>query len=153
MKVSDTVVGAGFVGAGALIVAATLNYPTLDAGHPGPSLFPRIVGTLMAGFGLLVALQGLRGRDVGDTVAWGRLHRNTGFVNALFVLGGVVAYLVLVERLGFLVMGAVLIFGLMWRLEVRPLRALGVAIGFTALVYFLFAKVLRVPLPLGILWW
>jgi putative tricarboxylic transport membrane protein len=153
VKISDTLVGAGFVGAGALIVAGTLHYPILDAGHPGPSLFPRIVGTLMAAFGLLVAVQGFRARDVTDEVAWRRLHRSVGFVNALFVLGGVLAYLLLVERLGFLVMGAVVIFVLMWRLEVRPLRALVVAIVFNTLVHFLFAKILRVPLPLGILWW
>ena len=127
MKISDTVVGVGFVGAGALIVAGTLHYPILEAGHPGPSLFPRIVGTLMAAFGLLVAVQGFRARDVTEAVAWRRLHRSAGFVNALFVL--------------------------MWRLEVRPLRALVVAIVFNTLVHFLFAKILRVPLPLGILWW
>lgn len=153
MKISDTLVGAGFVGAGALIVAGTLHYPTLEGGHPGPSLFPRIVGTLMAAFGLLVAAQGVRARDVTEEVAWRRLHRSAGFVNALFVLGGALAYLLLVERLGFLVMGALVIFVLMWRLEVRPLRALVVAIAFNTLVHFLFAKILRVPLPLGILWW
>jgi len=107
----------------------------------------------MAAFGLLVAVQGFRARDVTEAVAWRRLHRSAGFVNALFVLGGVLAYLLLVERLGFLIMGAVVIFVLMWRLEVRPLRALVVAIVFNTLVHFLFAKILRVPLPLGILWW
>ena len=33
MKISDTVVGAGFVTAGALIIAGTMNYPILDGGH------------------------------------------------------------------------------------------------------------------------
>jgi putative tricarboxylic transport membrane protein len=152
MKISDSLVGAGFVGAGALIVASTLDYPTLD-GYPGPSLFPRIVGGLMAGFGLLVAWQGVRARDTSDAVAWRHLHRSPGFVNALFVLGGVLAYLLLVERLGFLIMGALLLAVLMWRLQVPPGRALVVAAALTALVHLLFAKLLRVPLPLGLLWW
>ncbi|MBI2455634.1 MAG: tripartite tricarboxylate transporter TctB family protein [candidate division NC10 bacterium] len=153
MKISDTVVGAGFVAAGALIFAGTLNYPTLEAGHPGPSLFPRILGGLMAVFGGLVSLLGLRARDVTDEVAWLRLHKNPAFINALVVLAGVLAYIFLVEHLGFLIMGALVIFTLMWRLQVRPLKAAVVAIVFNTLVHFLFAKVLRVPLPLGILWW
>lgn len=153
MKISDTVVGAGFVAAGALIFAGTLNYPTLEAGHPGPSLFPRILGGLMAIFGGLLSLQGLRARDVTDEVAWFRLHRNPSFVNAMFILAGVLAYVLLVERLGFLIMGALVIFVIMWRLQVRPLTAAVVAIIFNTTVHFLFAKILRVPLPLGILWW
>lgn len=153
MKLSDTVVGVGFVGAGALIVAGTLDYPALDGGHPGPALFPRILGTLMAVLGAALAVQGARARDAGETVAWRRLHRSVGLVNALFVLGGVLAYLALVEWLGFLITGTLLLFPLMWRLRVPPLRALVVAVLFIAIVHFLFAKVLRVPLPLGLFWW
>jgi putative tricarboxylic transport membrane protein len=153
MKISDTVVGVGFVGAGALIVAATLTYPPLDGGQPGPALFPRIVGTLMAALGAALAVQGARARDAAQAVEWRRLHRNVGLVNALFALGGVLAYLGLVEWLGFLITGTLLLFLLMWRLRVPPLCALVVAIAFIAIVHFLFAKVLRVPLPLGLLWW
>lgn len=153
MKISDTVVGAGFVAAGALIIAATANYPTLEAGHPGPSLFPRILGGLMAVFGGLVGVQGMRNRDVTEDVDWIRLHRNPAFINAVFVLTGVLAYILFVDKLGFLVMGALLLFVIMWRLNVPPVKALIVAVMFNTIVHFLFAKIMRVPLPMGILWW
>ena len=153
MKISDTVVGVGFIGAGALIVVGTLNYPPLDGGHPGPALFPRILGTLMAALGAALAVQGARARDTTQAVEWRRLHRNVGLVNALVVLVGVLAYLGLVEWLGFLITGTLLLFFMMWRLRVQPLRALVVAVAFIAIVHFLFVKVLRVPLPLGLLWW
>jgi putative tricarboxylic transport membrane protein len=153
MKISDTVVGVGFFGAGALIVVGTLNYPSLDGGHPGPALFPRILGTLMAVLGAALAVQGARARDATQAVEWRRLHRNVGLVNSLFALGSVLAYLGLVEWLGFLITGTLLLFVMMWRLRVPPLRALVVAIAFITIVHFLFAKVLRVPLPLGLLWW
>jgi putative tricarboxylic transport membrane protein len=153
MKISDTVVGAGFVAAGALIIAGTLNYPSLDANHPGPSLFPRLLGGLMVIFGGLVGVGGLRTRDATEDVAWLRLYRNSAFINAMFVLGAVVTYIVMVERIGFLLMGTLILCVLMWRLRVRPLTALMVAIIFNNGVYFLFAKVLRVPLPGGLLWW
>lgn len=153
MKISDTVVGAGFVAAGALIFTATLNYPTLEGGHPGPALFPRILATLMTAFGGFLSIQGLRARDVSEEVAWLRLHRNPSFINAMVVLAGVLAYIALVERLGFLLMGPLVLFAIMWRLKVPPLKALLVAVLFNTIVHFLFAKILRVPLALGILWW
>lgn len=153
MKINDTVVGAGFVAAGALIIAGTLNYPSLDGGHPGPSLFPRLLGGVMAVFGGLVAVEGLRTRDATEDVAWLRLYRNSAFINAVFVLGAVVTYIVMVGRIGFLLMGTLILSVLMWRLRVRPFTALVVAIIFSNCVYFLFAKILRVPLPGGLLWW
>lgn len=153
MKISDTVVGAGFAAAGVLTVAATLGYPSLDGGHPGPALFPRILGTLMAIFGGCLSLRGLRARDVSDQVAWLSLHRSQGFVNALFVLSGVIVYIVVADRLGFLVVGTAVMFVLMGRLEVRAGRALLIAAGFTVVVYVLFARVLLVPLPRGIIPW
>lgn len=153
MKLSDTVVGAGFVAAGAFIVAATLTYPSMEGGQPGPALFPRIVGGLMAGFGALLALSGIRRRDVSQRVAWRALLGNPAFVNALFVIGGVVAYIALADTLGFLLTAALVVFLLMWRLGVPPLRAVLVAVPFTVAVYALFAKLLRVPLPTGLVWW
>jgi len=153
MKISDTLVGAGFVTAGALIFAGTLGYPPLDDGQPGPSLFPRLVAVLMASFGAVLSIKGFRARDVTEALDWRGLLRSTGFVNALFVLAGVLAYILLVERLGFLITGALAIFILMWRLRVRWPRALVIAVVFNALVHLLFAKILRVPLPLGLLWW
>jgi putative tricarboxylic transport membrane protein len=153
MKISDAVVGAGFVAAGALIFSGTLNYPTLGAGHPGPSLFPRILGGLMAFFGGVLSVHGFRSRDVTDEVAWLQLHRNPSFINAMVILAGVLAYIFLVDRVGFLLMGALVIFVCMWRLQVRLRVAAVVAIVFNTLVYFLFAKILRVPLSLGLLWW
>jgi putative tricarboxylic transport membrane protein len=98
-------------------------------------------------------VDGLRTRDATEDVAWLRLYRNSAFINAMFVLGAVVAYIVMVERIGFLLMGTLVLCVLMWRLRVRPLTALVVAIVFSNLVYLLFAKILRVPLPGGLLWW
>jgi len=66
---------------------------------------------------------------------------------------GVVGYILLVEKLGFLITGALLLFVIMWRLNVSPVKALIVAVVFNTIVHFLFAKIMRVPLPMGILWW
>lgn len=153
MKISDTLVGAGFATAGALVVTATLGYPAGDVGQPGPALFPRLVGGLMAAFGVLLALQGARARDASGSVAWRELRHNESFINAVFVILGVLAYLLLSERLGFLLTAAAVMFVLMWRLRVAVAKAAMVAVLFTLAVYVLFFKILRVPLPTGLVWW
>lgn len=48
MKISNAVVGASFVVAGAVVYAATLGYPSLNDGHPGPAVFPRILTVSLA---------------------------------------------------------------------------------------------------------
>jgi putative tricarboxylic transport membrane protein len=153
MRFSETVVGAGFAVAGALIVGATLSYPPGEPGQPGPALFPRLVGALMIGFGGWLAVQGARAGGGGEPVAWRRRLASAGFQNALFVIGAVLFYILVAERLGFLVTSAVILFGLMWRLAVRPVVAGLVAVGFSLFVYALFSTLLRVPLPGGLLWW
>ena len=107
----------------------------------------------MAAFGGLVSLKGIRARDVGEDVDLLHLYRNPSFINAMFVLVGVAAYILFVEKLGFLITGALLLFVVMWRLKVPPIKALLVAVMFNGVVYFLFVKIMRVPLPLGLLWW
>jgi putative tricarboxylic transport membrane protein len=153
MKVSDALVGAGFAGAGALVFTGTLTYPPMEGGQPGPALFPRIIAVLLIGFGARLGWEGVRSRDRSEAVAWRDLHRNPAFVNALFVVAAVVGYVALADRLGFLLTAAGLMFVLMWRLAVRPLTAMAVAVAFTLVVHALFAKLLRVPLPTGLLWW
>lgn len=153
MRVRDTFMGAGFVGAGALVFAVTLSYPPGDAGQPGPAFFPRIVAVLMAAFGVALAMAGARRHEPIARVDWRQRVGSRGFVDALFVIGAVVGYIALADRLGFLITGTALAFVLMYRLQVGALRSAVVAVVFTVIVHFLFFKVLRVPLPTGLLWW
>ncbi len=152
MRVSETVVGAGFVAAGALVVAASLTFPPGEAGQPGPALFPRIVGGLLMAFGAALAVQGWRAGATGEPIAWTRALASAGFLNALAVVGAVGAYILLAERLGFLLTAAPLLFTLMTRLGVRALPAAAASALLTLAVYVLFYKLLRVPLPGGLLW-
>lgn len=154
MKTSDTMVGAGFVAAGALIFTATLNYPTLEGGHPGPSLFPRILAALMVGFGTSLAapaVLALRKKPSNATQAPPGLGPR-GVVNALLVFTAIVVFMLVSPVLGFLLTTAAILLGLMSWLGTPVLRAALAAVGLTLFVYVIFGKVLRVPLPLGLLW-
>lgn len=151
MGIRDRLVGAGFAGAGALMLLATLNFPPMEGGHPGPALFPRLLAGLLIVCGGMMALRRPRGLEPASS-AWAGARRQ-GLANALCAVGGVLTYLWVVDTLGFVVTATLLTWGLMWRLGVGVVRSLLVAGPFVAGVYSLFAKLLRVPLPTGLVWW
>lgn len=68
-----------------------------------------------------------------------------GFVAA------VVAYLLLAETVGFVLMGGAVLFFLLWLLGNRLPVCVAITVIVTPIVYQLFANLLRVPLPRG--WW
>jgi putative tricarboxylic transport membrane protein len=154
MKISDTVVGAGFIGAGAAIFAATLGFPRLEDGSPGPSLFPRVLAVLMIGFGacLVVPAALRRPTDAPDATPVPAGPHSGGVVNALLVFAAIIVFMLASPVLGFLLTTAAILLGLMWWLGTPFLRAAAAAVGLTLFVYVIFGKVLRVPLPLGLLW-
>ncbi len=154
MKISDTVVGAGFVAAGALIFTGTLGYPTLKAGHPGPSLFPRVLALLMVGFGACLVVPAMLTR-LQETPTVIQAHPGPGWgkvVNAFLVFAAIIVFMLVSPILGFLLTALAILFGLMWWLGTPVLRAALAAAGLTLFVYVIFGKILRVPLPLGLLW-
>ncbi len=153
MKISDTVVGAGFVGAGAAIFAATLGFPRLEDGSPGPALFPRVLAILMIGFGACLVFPALRrpANPPDATPVPAGLHPG-GVFNALLVFAAIIVFMLASPVFGFLLTTAAILLGLMWWLGTPLPRAVAAAVGLTLFVYVIFGKVLRVPLPLGLLW-
>ena len=81
--------------------------------------------------------------------AWARAPRQRlGFA----VLVGVnVFYLLAIDRLGFVLTGTVYLAALMWVLRVRASRIVPLALVLTLLIHYAFYKLLRVPLPWGVL--
>ncbi len=154
MRVPDWVIGALFVLAGAAVFVATLGFPRLEDGAPGPALFPRVLAVLMVGFGAALAVGALRARRRGAPPAAPppALVARAGLVNALLVFAAIVAFMVVAPGLGFLLTSAAILFALMWRLGTSPARAALASAGLTLFVYVIFGKLLRVPLPLGLLW-
>lgn len=69
--------------------------------------------------------------------------------NAAAVLGAVVAYLLVVDHLGFLLTMAAVLTLLMLRLGVRPPLAAGAAVATSVLIFLLFDSFLLVQLPTG----
>ena len=69
---------------------------------------------------------------------------------AAFVLG-VVAYILWADDLGFLLLAPPILFAWLFALRVRPALAVTVAVVASLVIWFAFYKLLRVPLPWGVL--
>jgi putative tricarboxylic transport membrane protein len=150
MKRSDLEGGAIFVTLGIVILLLTLQFPTLEKGHPGPSLFPRILAVLFISFGAIVFLRGVKGEKKGAPAEiQGDEAVTPNYFNPIFVLIIIGAYIVLSNWVGFYLTSTLLLFLLMIKLKVPYLRSFLISILLTLFVDFMFAKILRVPLPIG----
>jgi putative tricarboxylic transport membrane protein len=136
------------------------GFPKIPGQQVGPSALPGALAIGLAICGAILVARGLRARSqaaAGGAIAARWVELPEWFASRPQVLGFVVLiainlfYLVAVQRLGFILTGVVYLTALMWVLRVRPLRALLVAAVMTLLIHYCFYKLLRVPLPWGVL--
>ena len=152
MKVNDAVLGLLFTLLGAAVLFAIRGYPKIPGQPVGPALFPGIIAVGLCACGVLLMLRGwrLRGEERWLVVDdWVRSPRHV--LGLVVLLGGVVFYILAADALGFLPTAALILLALFLVLEVPPTRAVLVAVIATFVIHFAFYKLLRVPLPWGVL--
>ncbi len=152
MKLSDAVFGLLLLALGAAVIAVVSSYPTIPAQRVGPSLFPGLIAVGLVIGGLILIVRGWRERG---TVPWVRFEpwvRSPRHVaGVLGVIGSVIFYIVAVDWLGFF-LTSLLILTISFRLFGVALgRSILIAAIATFVIHFAFYKLLRVPLPWGLL--
>jgi putative tricarboxylic transport membrane protein len=152
MGKNDYIGGGIFTALGIFIWALTFQFPVLDDGHPGPSLFPRVLGTLFILFGSMVILSGWRAGS-SETPAPPGEEVQLNYFNPFLVIILIAAFIALAPKLGFIITGAAILIILMMKLRVSPLKSSIVSVVLICFIYLVFSKVLRVPLPHGLLGW
>jgi len=101
---------------------------------------------------VMLIVSGVRNRAAEpwyETADWMRSGRH--FVAFAAIVGGVAAYVWLAGTIGFLIIAPVLLFIWFTTLGVRRKAAVVVALIATLVIWYAFYKVLRVPLPWGLL--
>ena len=152
MKFNDAVFGAILVVLGLAVVVHVQAFPRIPGQQVGPALFPGLVAAGLAACGIILIVYGLRHRSAQPwfvAEAWTRSTRHV--VAFLAVAGAIVFYIALADVLGFLIVGPVILFVLFLLFGVRPPRAALVAVVATVVIWYAFYKLLRVPLPWGVL--
>jgi putative tricarboxylic transport membrane protein len=154
VKLNDAVFGAIFLALGALVLFAIQGFPKIPGQPVGPALFPGILATVLCVTGVVLLVQGwLHRRGSGEPwLEWEPWVRSPRHVAALAVLlGSALLYLLAANALGFLVTATLILTALFIVLRVPPGRAVLIAVVAALVVHFAFYKLLRVPLPWGVL--
>lgn len=152
MKINDAVFGALLLLLGVVVLVHVQGFPKIPGQPVGPALFPGLVAAGLAVCGVLLIVSGIRRRAEQpwyETAEWMRSGRH--FIAFAAIVGGVVAYVLLATHVGFLLVAPVLLWIWFSVLGVRPVRAIVVAVAASLVIWYAFYKLLRVPLPWGLL--
>jgi putative tricarboxylic transport membrane protein len=152
MKVNDAVFGLVLAALGGAVLAAVQGFPKIPGQSVGPALFPGLIAAGLCVCGVLLLVRGLRERAREPWVVWDDWVRSPRHVLALAVLlGSILFYIAASGWLGFLPTAAIILMAMFSVLRVPPVRALLLALAATFVIHFAFYKLLRVPLPWGLL--
>jgi putative tricarboxylic transport membrane protein len=123
----------------------------LSSNAVGPRVFPYAVGVALIVAGIAVVIAVLRG-EPGDPEGGEDIDVNapTDWLTLAKVIAGIALHIVLVDRLGWALSGAILFTVVAWALGANVVRAavVGVVLGFV--VQAVFVSALNVTLPGGI---
>jgi putative tricarboxylic transport membrane protein len=150
MKLSDALTGAFLIALAIAILFHIQSYPLIPGQNYGPALFPGVIAVGFIGCGILLMVRGVRAKVPLVTLSdW--VRNPVTLTNFVVVCAVLLLYIVLAEPLGFLLTAPLCLVLLFLKLKVRLPMALVVAIAAALVMHFLFYKLLRVPLPWGVL--
>lgn len=170
MLLNDAIVGVLLVVFAIAEIAYSTTFPTLHGQDYGPGLFPILIGCCLMACGLVLIVRGLGTRrlqmrlmetanpeddeasDGHVWIQWGDWASDRSRrINMLLVPGLLIAYVLLSDLIGFIPLSIVILAVLLYRFGSSLLASLAIAVPTTILLQLLFAKLLLVPLPSGLL--
>jgi len=150
VKFNDAVLGAVFLALSIAVLVTIQGFPKIPGQSIGPGAFPGLIAILLAGCSIALIGRGFRNKAPLVAVgAWLASPRHVQ--NFLIAVGGLVFYVLAADRLGFLVCGPIILAALFLTLRVRPALAFALALVLPVAIHLIFYKLLRVPLPWGVL--
>ncbi|MFO1109210.1 MAG: tripartite tricarboxylate transporter TctB family protein [Bradyrhizobium sp.] len=157
MRLPDRVTGLFLVGLGAAAAYGGWRLPPVPGQPVGPNVFPLVIGIGLALCGLAITFEIGHSFEEEEEIipleggqapaARGRFYG----LRALLPPALLLFYVVVADRLGFILTAALIVYvtatalGARWKLAL-PLAALA-----PIAVHLIFSKLLRVPLPIGLL--
>ena len=152
MKFNDALTGLALLALSVGIFVDIRTFPDFPGQKVGPGAFPGLLALLLAGCAIALIWRGWSERREQDVVAVGAwLYSPRHVRNFLVAVGGLLFYILASDKLGFLLCGTIILLALFLTLRVRAAIAVPLAIVFPIVIHFIFYKMLRVPLPWGIL--
>lgn len=152
MKLNDALLGIVFLALSVAVLVTLQGFPKIPGQSIGPGAFPGLIAILLGGCSLALIWRGWRERREQQLVAMGAwLASPRHLLNFSLTVGALVFYVLAAEKIGFLICGAVILLALFLALRVKPYLAVALALVVPVLIHLIFYKLLRVPLPWGVL--
>lgn len=150
MKTADLIGGGSGIALGSYILYEGSKMPADLIMKIGPSYFPNVLAVGLIFFSFILIVYALLGRSKGESEAISL--KDKGVQRALVSLVAIVAYAVLFNPLGYPIVTVLLVSGVMILLGKRgPIQIVCVSLATTFVVWLLFAKLLMLSMPMGIL--
>ena len=149
MQRTDRWAGLALALLGIAVMASARAFPNVPGQKLGAGFLPMLVGA-----GLLLCAVALVVRSLRAAAYAGQgaaEERREHFGSSLVIIGAVVGYIVLADRVGFLIVAPLCLIATFLALRVKLSHALLWALAGTIVVHVAFYKLLRVPLPWGVL--
>ena len=152
MKINDAVFGALLLALGVGILWHVQSFPKIPGQDVGPGLFPGTIAAALIACAILLIRGGVRdraGRPWIELLPWVASRRHAwAFVS---LVGTAIALILLSNSVGFLIVAPLALFAMFIAFGVRPVTAAVIAVVGAAVIWYAFYKLLRVPLPWGVL--
>ena len=152
LRVSDLVSGLAVAGLGLSIFLRSQTFPAVGGVAIAPSFYPGLIGGVLVLLGLVLALHAVLRKEVFPLVHPLNLLRRPGNAVALLAVPlAIVAYGLISPDIGFIATAFPVSLGVMLAFRVRLGTGALAAFCLTLVFYLVFAKILRVPLPYGLI--
>ena len=134
---------------GMAVMWSARAFPNVPGQKLGAGFLPKLVGAGLLLCALALLVRSLRGAAYAGQAA--DEARREHFGSSLVIIGAVIGYIVLADPLGFLIVAPLCLVATFLALRVKLSHALLWALAGTIVVHVAFYKLLRVPLPWGVL--
>ncbi len=152
MRLNDAVVGLVLIIFSVAEIAYTRTFPKLYGQQFGPDLFPIVIGVGLLGCGIVLTAKGLAERRAVPWLVLGDWARDrASVVNFGLVIAGLIFYIAASDTLGFIPCALIILVTLFLRFGVGLGASLFAAVTATLAIHEVFAGILLVPLPWGLL--
>lgn len=146
MTLPDRIGGVVLLTLGVAVVIASLGLPAIPGQPVGPAIFPSVLGVALGLSGLVIFVK--PERQVAQKV------QRLSVVGTICLLSPVAVLILgyfIMEPMGFLLTGFLIVLSISLLLRGSVVGSLLLSAIMTVVIYTIFASLLRVPLPAGIL--
>ena len=152
MNRQDQLSGLVWLLVGLLVIIGSLSFLRIGTTHePGPGLFPLIAGISLSLFSLIILIKGTLVR-ISEKRSLGELWAGSNWKGICCVVAALLIYAAMLERVGFLLLTAILLVYLFRAIEPQKWKlAIGLSILASIVSYVVFDRLLEGQLPRGFL--